>query len=220
MLCPACGHEERSGTYCSQCGTLLQSGNEESSSSSNPVPPKKPAAPPPPSKEGKHRARPLHDLDLTLPELEVQALEAAKLEKEKAKDKDKGAAKSGAGAADRKQQLENSNSSSGSGPSPAPGPSVELKADSKSGQRVDFSSFVLSLAASALIAMGEVQVPGIAPSRGSAPTIDLAQARELINLLSMLEEKTKGNLTGEESEVLQHTLYTLRTKYVKASKKT
>jgi Domain of unknown function (DUF1844) len=216
MLCPECGHEERSGTYCSQCGTPLQSGDEQSSSSSsnpNPVPPKKPSAPPPPPKEGKHRPRPLHDLDLTLPELEVQALEAAKPEKAK------GPAKAASATADRKQQLENSNSSSGSEPGTGVDPVGNSRNDSKTGNRADFSSFVLSLAASALIAMGEVQVPGIAPSRGSAPTADLGQARELINLLSMLEVKTKGNLTGEESEVLQHTLYTLRTKYVKASRK-
>jgi hypothetical protein len=85
---------------------------------------------------------------------------------------------------------------------------------------LDFSSFVFSLGASALMAMGGAQMPGLPSVQGSARPVDLAQARELINLLGLLEEKTKGNLTPEESELLQQTLYSLRTKFIQASKKT
>jgi Domain of unknown function (DUF1844) len=213
MLCPACGHEERSGTVCSQCATPFPVSEEEvEAASSTPSPPKKTTIPhPAPPKEGKHRPRPLHDLDLTLPELEVQDLERPKPEK------DKGMEKPSFAVSDRRQRFENSDAPSDSGSMPRADSMSDSQSGSKSGNRVDFSSFVLSIAASALMTMGEAQVPGISTAQG---VVDLGQARELINLLGLLEEKTKGNLTPEESEVLQQTLYTLRVKFIKASKKT
>lgn len=211
VFCPACGYEERNGTVCSQCATPLPV-TEEKPASSAPVPPKKPTTPPPaPPKEGKHRPRPLHDLDLTLPELAVQELAPSKPEKENDKEKPSFS------VTDRRQRFENSGAPSNPGPRPGADPVSDSQSGSKSGSRVDFSSFILSLAASALMSMGEAEVPGISTARGA---VDLGQARELINLLGLLEEKTKGNLTREESEVLQQTLYTLRVKFIKASKKT
>jgi len=44
--------------------------------------------------------------------------------------------------------------------------------------------------------------------------VNLPQAKEIIDLLSVLEEKTKGNLTSEEQTVLRDMLYALRMKYV------
>lgn len=44
--------------------------------------------------------------------------------------------------------------------------------------------------------------------------VNLPQAKEIIDLLSVLEEKTKGNLTAEEQSVLRDMLYALRMKYV------
>jgi hypothetical protein len=63
-------------------------------------------------------------------------------------------------------------------------------------------------------------VPGVPSVAGSTPPVDLVQARELIDLLGLLEEKTKGNLTKSESELLQQTLYSLRLKFIEVSKKT
>lgn len=50
--------------------------------------------------------------------------------------------------------------------------------------------------------------------RQEAISVNLPQAKEIIDLLSILEEKTKGNLTSEEQTVLRDMLYALRLKYV------
>ena len=72
-----------------------------------------------------------------------------------------------------------------------------------------FSAFVFSLGTSSLMLMGE----SINPEQ-PAPPVNLPQAKEIIDILSMLEEKTKGNLSTEESSVIGDMLYTLRMKYV------
>ena len=74
---------------------------------------------------------------------------------------------------------------------------------------VTFSSFVISLGSSSLMLMGEQLDP-----RQEAMPVNLPQAKEIIDLLSVLEEKTKGNLTSEEQTVLRDMLYALRMKYV------
>ena len=74
---------------------------------------------------------------------------------------------------------------------------------------VTFSSFVISLGSSSLMLMGEQ----LDPQQPSVP-VNLPQAKEIIDLLSVLEEKTKGNLTTEEQTVLRDMLYALRMKYV------
>lgn len=74
---------------------------------------------------------------------------------------------------------------------------------------VTFSSFVISLGSSSLMLMGEQLDP-----RQAALPVNLPQAKEIIDLLSVLEEKTKGNLTSEEQTVLRDMLYALRMKYV------
>jgi hypothetical protein len=72
----------------------------------------------------------------------------------------------------------------------------------------DFSGLLLSLASSAL---GHLGAP--APDGNQLP-VDLPRAQEMIDLLGMLEEKTKGNLTPDESALLGNILYTLRLRYV------
>jgi hypothetical protein len=74
---------------------------------------------------------------------------------------------------------------------------------------VTFSSFVISLGSSSLMLMGEQ----LDPSQASIP-VNLPQAKEIIDLLSVLEDKTKGNLTPNEQTVLRDMLYALRMKYV------
>jgi hypothetical protein len=78
---------------------------------------------------------------------------------------------------------------------------------------LNFSSFVFSLGTSALMLLGEKLDP-----QADVP-VNLAQAKEIIDILSMLEAKTQGNLTPEEKEVLQNTLYALRIKYVDLTSK-
>lgn len=74
---------------------------------------------------------------------------------------------------------------------------------------VTFSSFVISLGSSSLMLMGEQFDP-----QQPAMPVNLPQAKEIIDLLSVLEDKTKGNLTPDEQTVLRDMLYALRMKYV------
>lgn len=74
---------------------------------------------------------------------------------------------------------------------------------------VTFSSFVISLGSSSLMLMGEQ----LDPHQATIP-VNLPQAKEIIDLLSVLEAKTKGNLTPDEQTVLRDMLYALRMKYV------
>lgn len=90
-------------------------------------------------------------------------------------------------------------------PSPDAGPSDATPP-------VSFSSFIFSLGTSALMFMGEQFSPDH-PTSG----VNLPQAKEIIDILSVLEEKTKGNLTEEEATVIRDMLYTLRMKYVESA---
>ncbi len=74
---------------------------------------------------------------------------------------------------------------------------------------VTFSSFVISLGSSSLMLMGEQLDPGQQPL-----PVNLPQAKEIIDVLSMLEDKTKGNLSPDEQTVLRDMLYAVRMKYV------
>jgi hypothetical protein len=72
---------------------------------------------------------------------------------------------------------------------------------------IDFSTFVVSLRTSALMHLS-------ASTEDDAA--DLPLARQEIDLLGILEEKTRGNLTGEEERLLSQVLFDLRTRYVAA----
>jgi hypothetical protein len=76
---------------------------------------------------------------------------------------------------------------------------------------VDFSTHILSLASTALIALGKMPAPD-----GQQNLLDLETARHLIDVLGMLETKTKGNLDEPETKLLQSLIYDLRVAYVDA----
>ena len=78
---------------------------------------------------------------------------------------------------------------------------------------IDFSTFVLSLASSAAYHMGGFQDPV-----SGKTSINLELASQSIDILAMLEEKTRGNLADEETNLISHTLYDLRMKFVEVSK--
>jgi len=78
---------------------------------------------------------------------------------------------------------------------------------------VDFSTHVLSLASSALIALGKMPAPD-----GAQHPLDLETARHLVDVLGMLEQKTKGNLDEAEQKLLQSLIYDLRVAFVDAQK--
>src|SRR6266545_4472691 len=74
---------------------------------------------------------------------------------------------------------------------------------------LDFTTFVLSMSTSALVSMGEM------PS--SDAQVSLQMARQTIDLIALLQEKTKGNLTGEEERLLDQVLSDLRAKFVQVA---
>jgi hypothetical protein len=78
---------------------------------------------------------------------------------------------------------------------------------------IDFSTHILSLASSAMCALGAMPAPG-----GETMELDLESAHHLIDVLGMLEVKTKGNLDESEQKLLQSLLYDLRVAYVDAQK--
>ena len=75
---------------------------------------------------------------------------------------------------------------------------------------IDFINFIFSLSTSALIQLGEIQDPF---SQTLAKNLPLA--KQTIDLIGMLKEKTKGNLTPQEERVIESVLYDLRMRYVK-----
>lgn len=76
---------------------------------------------------------------------------------------------------------------------------------------IDFTTFVLSLASTVLVNLGEV------PDPDGKRHDDLPIARQNIDLLLLLHTKTKGNLTGEEERLLDRVLLDLRMKFVEAA---
>lgn len=75
-----------------------------------------------------------------------------------------------------------------------------------------FSTFIYSLSTSALIHLGEIPEP---TTQKMAKNIPLA--KQTIDILGILQEKTKGNLTQDEEPLLNNILYDLRMRYVKAT---
>ena len=75
---------------------------------------------------------------------------------------------------------------------------------------INFSTFVASLNASALLHLGIIEDPTSGTKNKSLP-----MAKQTIDILSMLQEKTSGNLSEEEENLLKNILYDLRIMYVK-----
>lgn len=79
---------------------------------------------------------------------------------------------------------------------------------------INFSTFVISLSSSALIHLGLIEDP----VTGKIDR-DLALARQNIDILGMLQEKTRGNLSEEESRLLESILFDLRIRFVEEAGK-
>jgi len=75
---------------------------------------------------------------------------------------------------------------------------------------INFPTFVVSLNASTLLHLGAIEDP-----TSGQKTKNLPMAKQTIDILSMLEEKTAGNLNNEEKNLLKNILYDLRLMYVK-----
>ena len=75
---------------------------------------------------------------------------------------------------------------------------------------IDFSTFVLSLSTTGFYQMGLVP----SPESGERIEPDRAIAKQTIDTLEMLQQKTRGNLDDEEAKLLESLLYELRLRYV------
>jgi hypothetical protein len=88
---------------------------------------------------------------------------------------------------------------------------VELSGHSAKELEMTFERFMASLYMSAMMQLGLMH------EQGGQPRVDLIGARQTIDTLSLLSEKTKGNLTSTEENFLQNCLYELRMAYVEVT---
>jgi hypothetical protein len=77
--------------------------------------------------------------------------------------------------------------------------------------QLDFSTFVLGIIGSAFVLLGDAPSPD-----GTEPDFELA--RQNIDLLVLLQKKTKGNLTGDEERLLDQALIDLNSRYAELTK--
>lgn len=96
---------------------------------------------------------------------------------------------------------------------PAPGPEPEDRGEEL--PSINFSTFIISLSTQALMHLGEM----INPVTGKVEK-DVAVAKQTIDIIGMLGEKSKGNLDETEEQLVQEVLYNLRMKYVEAVRTT
>jgi hypothetical protein len=78
---------------------------------------------------------------------------------------------------------------------------------------INFATFIFSLNSSALVQLGMMEDPMTGENVKNLPL-----AKQTIDILSMLEEKTRGNLAADEAAMLKNILYDLRIHYVKESR--
>lgn len=77
---------------------------------------------------------------------------------------------------------------------------------------LSFTAFIVSLASSAAIHFGDLADP----NTGRLAPVNLEGAKQMIDILTLLEEKTRGNLTAEERQLLEQVHYELRLRFVQA----
>jgi hypothetical protein len=79
---------------------------------------------------------------------------------------------------------------------------------------INFSTFVISLSTQALMHLGEIADP-----LSGKVSKDISIAKQMIDIIGMLKDKTKGNLNPGEERLMEEILFDLRMKYVEAVKK-
>lgn len=84
----------------------------------------------------------------------------------------------------------------------------------ETGPQVTFASLVMSLATTAAVHFGDLADP--ATGRQSEPNIE--GARQMIEILGILQQKTKGNLDQDEATILERVLYELRMRFVEVQR--
>ena len=94
-----------------------------------------------------------------------------------------------------------------------PGFTITSGPDSGASTPSDFHTFLVSLSMSVLYHLGEIEGPD-----GRPGPVELSLAKETIDVIAMLQEKTRGNLTPPEEHLIQSLLAELRLRFVEKSK--
>lgn len=97
------------------------------------------------------------------------------------------------------------------GPSAAEAPKTD---EAQPLPEINFSTFIISLSTQALMHLGEIANP-----LSGQIEADTAVAKQMIDIIGMLREKTRGNLNAGEDRLMEDILFDLRMKYVEAVKK-
>lgn len=100
------------------------------------------------------------------------------------------------------------------GPSKEEEPAQKNKATNETLPEINFSTFVISLSTQALMHLGEIPNPLSGKVENDIPV-----AKQMIDIISVLREKTRGNLDQGEEKLMEDVLFDLRMKYVEAVKK-
>jgi Domain of unknown function (DUF1844) len=93
-------------------------------------------------------------------------------------------------------------------------PHIDARAAREPLPEINFSTFVISLSTQALMHLGEMA----SPLSGEVEK-DVPMAKQMIDILGMLREKTRGNLDGGEEKLIEEILFDLRMRYVESVKK-
>jgi hypothetical protein len=101
-----------------------------------------------------------------------------------------------------------------SGSESAPGTETHTEASREPLAEINFSTFVISLSTQALMHLGEMANP-----LSGKVEKDVSVAKQMIDILGMLREKTRGNLDAGEEKLIGDILFDLRMRYVEAVKK-
>lgn len=110
---------------------------------------------------------------------------------------------------EKRKLAEQTASKSSPGPTPSPSPKVSTaERGIRQLPQASFASVVQSIMTQALYYLGEIG------DENAPPMLNLDMAKYQIDMLGILEEKTKGNLTQDEQRLLDQTLYDLRSRYV------
>ena len=107
-----------------------------------------------------------------------------------------------------KEEAENQDSQES--PNPA---RTETEQQPQQAFQIDFSTFIMSLTSSAFYHLGDIADPETGKTETNLPAVN-----QTIDMLTMLREKTKGNLNEEENKLLEQLIYELQMKYVAKTK--
>jgi hypothetical protein len=91
---------------------------------------------------------------------------------------------------------------------------LERPLDAREPLEITLSTFVMSLSTQALMCLGEIPNP-----LTDKTEMDLDAVREFIDIISMLQEKTRGNVDPAEARLFEKVLYDLRIRFVEKARK-